>query len=287
MKVKTIKLHFKKRTKRAGIMDITRPIEHLVISSKADSGVALVYTNLPNAAMTIIEYEKGVVSDMLKSLSTIASKAVKVKGAASQKAKNIDILHAMLGSSVTIPVREGRLVLGKWQSIVLMDFNKWINTDMVVLQLILDGEPLTIETHEFTFDKPVEEPYFFDMTRRVKDIISKSKIGDGIANIFIGSTTVGIRIMRYDIDTKARLAGALEALAPSGADYMHHKLTSDMYGIGSDTNGKSHIRSAIFGPYATVPVIGRKIPLGENSIMAIDFDVIKRKRRVIVQIIGE
>ncbi|MCL5112303.1 MAG: secondary thiamine-phosphate synthase enzyme YjbQ [Candidatus Marsarchaeota archaeon] len=145
---------------------------------------------------------------------------------------------------------------------------------------------MAVEICEFTYDKPVTEPYLLNITSKVRSIVSKSKVKNGVAIIFINSTTTGIRIMKYTKDTKAELTKVLEVLAPSDMEYMHHKLAGDVYGIGADTNGKSHVRSAFFGPSVTVPIISKKIPLGKNSIVAMDFDVIKRKRRVIVQMLG-
>ena len=145
---------------------------------------------------------------------------------------------------------------------------------------------MTVETYEFAFDKPTGGLYLLDITNEVRNAVLKSGIEDGVANISIGSTTTSVRIMVCNNVTKAKLARALEIVAPSDARYMHNRLTGDIYGVGADSNGTSHVRSGLLGPSSTVPIINGKIPLGKNSIVAADFDVIKRRRRVMVQVIG-
>jgi thiamine phosphate synthase YjbQ (UPF0047 family) len=61
-----------------------------------------------------------------------------------------------------------------------------------------------------------------------------------------------------------------------------------MYGVGGDHNGKSHVRSAMLGPSITVPLKDSKLMLDQGQdIVLLDFDIVKRKRKVIVQIMGE
>ena len=48
------------------------------------------------------------------------------------------IMHAILGPSITIPVKENRTMLGKWQQILLWDFGKVSEVKRVVVQIIGD-----------------------------------------------------------------------------------------------------------------------------------------------------
>jgi thiamine phosphate synthase YjbQ (UPF0047 family) len=46
------------------------------------------------------------------------------------------VMHAILGPSITIPVKGNRTMLGKWQQILLWDFGKLSEIKRVVVQII-------------------------------------------------------------------------------------------------------------------------------------------------------
>lgn len=147
---------------------------------------------------------------------------------------------------------------------------------------------MAVKMEELYFDKPKEDLYIVDITREVRESIRDSRINDGIANIFVGCTTASICTMKYDPEHINMVKKLLEFVAPSKADYMHHKSCGDYYGNGGDTNGKSHMRSALFGPSINVPFKSQKLLLDKyDSIVLMDFDIIKRKRKVIVQMVGK
>ncbi|MCL5112302.1 MAG: YjbQ family protein [Candidatus Marsarchaeota archaeon] len=136
MRIETIKLYFEKQANKTEVIDITRTIEHLVIETRIDSGTAIIYTDSPSAAIAVIEYEEGVVSDILQSLDILATKTINGKDRISQKTKRPDIRPALIGSSVAVPFKDNRLMIGKWQNIVLMDFSEKIKRNRVMLQIL-------------------------------------------------------------------------------------------------------------------------------------------------------
>ncbi len=147
---------------------------------------------------------------------------------------------------------------------------------------------MTVKTAELYFEKPVEDLYVINITPNVVKSIHESRIRNGIATIFIGCSTASISTMRHTDANVKSMKEALERLAPSNLNYLHHKTSADMYGIGGDNNGKSHIRSALLGPSITVPLKDGKLLLDPGQdIVLLDFEIIKRKRKVIVQIMGE
>jgi secondary thiamine-phosphate synthase enzyme len=147
---------------------------------------------------------------------------------------------------------------------------------------------MTVRTAELYFEKPVEDIYITNITPNVQKSIQDSRIRNGIATIFVGCSTASISTMRHDQENIEKLKASLELFSPSGLDYLHHKTSADMYGVGGDNNGKSHIRSAIVGPSVTIPLKDGKLMLeAGQDVVLLDFDIIKRKRKVIVQILGE
>jgi thiamine phosphate synthase YjbQ (UPF0047 family) len=94
--------------------------------------------------------------------------------------------------------------------------------------------------------------------------------------------------MQYTPESIKDMKDALERIAPAGADYEHHRSVADSNGVGADNNGNSHMRAAIMGPSITVPFSEGHMMLDKGlDVVLLDFDLIKRKRKVIVQLIGE
>ncbi len=147
---------------------------------------------------------------------------------------------------------------------------------------------MAVKTEEFYVDKPVEDLYISDITKQVEQLVDNSHISNGIVTVFIGCSTASISTMKHEPRSIKEMHATLEMLAPSGVEYAHHTSTGDLNGIGNDNNGKSHIRSAILGPSITVPLKDGKLTLDKDQdIVVLDFDIIKRKRKITVQIMGE
>lgn len=77
------------------------------------------------------------------------------------------------------------------------------------------------------------------------------------------------------------LPKALERLFPKGIEYRHEQ-------TWHDGNGHSHIRASMIGASLTVPIKNGKLILGTwQQIIFLELDVRKRKREIVVQIVGE
>jgi secondary thiamine-phosphate synthase enzyme len=140
---------------------------------------------------------------------------------------------------------------------------------------------MRIKTIELFFDKPKEDLYIKNITDDVSKAIKESKIKEGIVNIFVSGSTASVSTMEFEPNLVKDIEKAMERIAPSDIEYEHHK-------TWGDENGKSHVRATIVGPSLTVPFKDGKLLLGTwQQIVLLDFDVPKRKRKVIVQIIGE
>ncbi len=111
------------RTKaREELIDITRTVEEDVRSSGIKEGLCVVYVPHTTAAVTINEdADPSVREDILRQLKNLAPR----KGEYSHLEGNSDahIKSSLLGASQTIPVHEGRLVLGTWQGVFFCEFD--------------------------------------------------------------------------------------------------------------------------------------------------------------------
>ena len=117
--------HLRFRTDGNGdVVDITPGVADAVAQTRG-SGVASVFVPGATAAVTTMEHEPGNVFD----LRTLLDRLVPAGDAWEHNRLNHDtnahahIRAALVGPSETIPFEAGRLMLGTWQQIVLVDFD--------------------------------------------------------------------------------------------------------------------------------------------------------------------
>jgi len=120
-----------------------------------------------------------------------------------------------------------------------------------------------------------------DITDDIQNIVSKSKINEGIACIFVPGSTGTITTIEYEPGLVKDLPRAFQKIAPKGEHYDHHE-------TWHDDNGHSHVRASLMGPSITIPVINKKIIHGTwQQIVFVELDTRERNRNIIVQIVGE
>jgi secondary thiamine-phosphate synthase enzyme len=131
------------RTKGQGdVRDLTDAVSRAVTAAGLSAGIAAVFVTGSTAGVTTIEFEPGAVSDLDRAFDRIAPR----RGEYAHHLRWGDdngsshVRAAMLGPSVTIPVAGGRLALGTWQQVVLVEFDTGPRDRHVVVQLLGDRD---------------------------------------------------------------------------------------------------------------------------------------------------
>ena len=120
------------------IVDITPGVESVVGTSGVDRGVVTVFATGSTVAITTMEYEPGGVHD----LQALLDRLVPAGGQYEHNRRNHDtnahahLRAAIIGPSETIPVVNGRLALGTWQQVVLIDFDDRPRRRSVTVQVL-------------------------------------------------------------------------------------------------------------------------------------------------------
>lgn len=121
----------------------------------------------------------------------------------------------------------------------------------------------------------------FDLTSLVRQELVQSGVQRGLATVHTPGSTAAVTTIEYEEGALNDLKDALEKLAPKDGDYAHNARWQD-------GNGYSHLRAALLGPSVSVPVEAGELVLGTwQQIVVLDFDNRPRRRRVVIQIMGE
>ena len=117
---------------------------------------------------------------------------------------------------------------------------------------------------------------FVDITGRVKDVIAKSGVVDGVCFVYVPHTTAAVTINESaDPTVPADILKRLEIISPLAGDYRH-----------SEGNSDAHIKSVLVGSSVTVPVTGGLADLGTwQGIFFCEFDG-PRNRKCYVYVHG-
>jgi secondary thiamine-phosphate synthase enzyme len=120
-----------------------------------------------------------------------------------------------------------------------------------------------------------------DITDRVREIVSRSKVTNGLACVFVVGSTAAVTTVEHEPGLVSDMRDAMERLYPKSIDYEHHLRWGD-------GNGHSHIRASFVGPSLTVPIVDGELRLGTwQQIVFMEFDNKPRSREILVQIVGE
>lgn len=107
---------------RDDVIDITERITQVVTDSGVKTGLCHVYVPHTTAGVFINENaDPDVMADVLATLDALVPWDHHYRHAEGNAAAHIKAV--MIGSSQTIPVRNGRLALGRWQGIYFAEFD--------------------------------------------------------------------------------------------------------------------------------------------------------------------
>jgi secondary thiamine-phosphate synthase enzyme len=105
------------------ILDITASVEKTVGDSGVREGIVNVSVIGSTASVSTIEYEPALVEDVKEQLEKLVPHTLATRHSATWGDDNgfSHIRATLMGPSTTLPVAEGRIVLGTWQQVVLID----------------------------------------------------------------------------------------------------------------------------------------------------------------------
>lgn len=127
----------------ADVRDITADVAALVRRYAFLHGQALVFVSGSTAGVTTIEFEPGLVRDLPEAFERVAPRGARYHHDEAWHDGNghSHVRASLLGPSLAVPFRDGRLLLGAWQQIVLVDFDNRPRKREVVVQICGERAP--------------------------------------------------------------------------------------------------------------------------------------------------
>ena len=120
------------------IIDLTDDVNSAITNSGLQNGLMTVFVPGSTAGITTIEFESGAVADLKKAIERLAPQDIYYQHDARWGDGNgfSHVRAALVGPSLSVPFVNGRLQLGTWQQIILIDFDNRPRTRELIIQMI-------------------------------------------------------------------------------------------------------------------------------------------------------
>lgn len=118
-----------------------------------------------------------------------------------------------------------------------------------------------------------------DITGQVRNVVSQSKIRNGLVSIYAQGATAAIMIQEnWDDSVQTDVINLLGKMIPKGV-WLHD---------AQDGNGDAHLKSGLVGPSETVPLIEGQLGLSRwQNIFFCEFDGPRSDRKVVCTVIED
>ena len=105
---------------RTAVLNVTDRVAN-AIPTDIDAGICTVFVPHTTAGITVNEDESGLVEDIMATLEALVPASESYAHDRIDDNADAHLRASVLGSHVTVPVRDGELALGTWQSLLFVD----------------------------------------------------------------------------------------------------------------------------------------------------------------------
>jgi secondary thiamine-phosphate synthase enzyme len=132
---------------------------------------------------------------------------------------------------------------------------------------------------DYLWFNTAKQQEFVRITEQVTEIVDKSGVQDGMVLVSAMHITAAVYVNDWEEGLIADFQAWLEKLAPAGLDYQHHQT--------GENNADAHLKRTIMGHQVILPITGGKLDLGPwEQVFYAEFDG-RRKKRVVVKVMGQ
>ena len=137
MNISTHDIHLKTKG-FSDIHNLTPEVERIISESGIDEGFCHVFAVGSTASISTMEFEPALVQDIKEKLEEFASKDERSHHSETWGDDNgfSHIRATFMGPGITVPIRDGKPILGTWQQVVVIDHDNRPRDRHVVVQVI-------------------------------------------------------------------------------------------------------------------------------------------------------
>lgn len=245
-------------TTKGGWNIINEQVGAIVEQSGVQNGLCLLYVPHTTAGLVVTSHWdlKGV-QDSLDDLKAVYPTRMSYKHPYSPYAGAARSKTAVVGCERTLIIKDGKLLLGHSQSLMVYEFDGPQTRKVVVT--VLD-KPLYFGTYAFRS----EYGSMTDVTEEVEKIVAESGVENGSCHITDVAATSSILLCEGDEAVQNDIWEDIERMIPTRADFGHRETASDAGG---------HTKTFVGGTQIQLPVVDGKLVRAENQrIVYAEFD---------------
>jgi secondary thiamine-phosphate synthase enzyme len=118
--------------------DITDEVANIIAASKIGSGIVTVFVMGSTASISTVEYEPALVADLCDSLEVIVPHTMHSRHSQTWGDDNgfSHIRATLMGPGITVPFTKGKMELGTWQQIVVIDHDNRPRSRKIFVQVM-------------------------------------------------------------------------------------------------------------------------------------------------------
>lgn len=120
------------------IIDISASVQGILNASRMKAGIVNITVIGSTASVTTIEFEPALVADMQELLEKFASRNMRSRHSQTWGDDNgfSHLRASFIGPGITVPFENGRLILGTWQQIVVVDHDNRPRQRLINVQVV-------------------------------------------------------------------------------------------------------------------------------------------------------
>ena len=134
-------------------------------------------------------------------------------------------------------------------------------------------------TTEYLWFETKKRQEFIRITDAVAEIVRKSGVAEGLVLVSAMHITAAVYVNDWEDGLIHDFQTWLEELAPAGREYRHHQTGED--------NADAHLKRTLMGHQVILPITKGTLDLGPwEQVFYAEFDG-RRRKRVVVKVLGE
>jgi secondary thiamine-phosphate synthase enzyme len=121
----------------------------------------------------------------------------------------------------------------------------------------------------------------YNITPKIQQVVPETYVANGILNVFLPGTTASVGTIEFEPGLLSDFKKMWSRIIPRELAYEHKFLWEE-------NNAYSHIRASLMGVSLVIPLVNKRLTLGQyQQIVLVEFDNRARSRQVVLQFMGE